>query len=77
MEASQIFYLCPKCFEVFESEPIDHQHKVIRIDAASLNAASRQPMTDSAGHLTSRAPRWFLEATGMLPHDPNHGAVAV
>jgi len=77
MEASQIFYLCPKCFEVFESEPIDHQHKVIRINAASLNAASRRPVADSAGHLTSRAPRWFLVATGMLPHDPNHGAVAV
>lgn len=66
METNPIFYLCPKCFETFETEPSNHQHTVLRIDPAKLDADSRKPLMDSQGNLRSSAPRWFLEATGMI-----------
>jgi hypothetical protein len=67
MNASSVFYLCPMCFETFEAEPASHQHQVMRIDPAQLNSELRQPASDNIGHLTSRAPRWFLAAIGTLP----------
>ena len=66
MEISPVFYLCPKCFETFETEPSHHQHTVLRIDTAQLDVESRKPLMDNQGNLLSSAPRWFLEATGMI-----------
>ncbi len=66
MEINPIFYLCPKCFDTFETEPSDHQHAVLRIDTARLDVESRKPLMDKQGNLLSSAPRWFLEATGMI-----------
>ena len=66
METSPIFYLCPKCFDVFEAEPANHRHAVLRIDTNQLDIESRKPLMDSQGNLLSAAPRWFLEATGMI-----------
>ena len=68
METTPIFYLCPKCFEAFEAEPSLHQHAVLHIDTAQLDVESRQPLMDNQGNLRSSAPRWFLEATGMISH---------
>ena len=76
METNPIFYLCPKCFETFETEPSDHQHKVLRIDTTQLDVESRQPLMDGQGNLLSSAPRWFLEATGMITRRPSYGAFA-
>ncbi|HSD85352.1 MAG TPA: hypothetical protein VLG46_15930 [Anaerolineae bacterium] len=70
METDSIFYLCPKCFETFEAEPALHRHAVLRIDTAQLDAESRKPLMDSQGNLRSSAPRWFLEATGVLRPQP-------
>jgi hypothetical protein len=66
MRISLFFYLCPKCFEAFETQPANHQHAVLRIDIAQLDVESRRPLMDSQGNLLSSAPRWFLEATGMI-----------
>jgi hypothetical protein len=78
MEPDPIFYLCPKCFETFEAEPGNHRHTVLRIDPAQLDSESRKPLMDSQGNLLSSAPRWFLEATGMISRRrPTSGALAV
>lgn len=75
MNTSPIIYLCPKCFETFETPPENHQHKVLRIDPGQLDIESRRPLMDSRGNLLSSAPRWFLEATGMIaPGRPTYGA---
>jgi len=76
METNPIFYLCPKCFETFEAEPANHRHAVLRIDTAQLDVESRKPLMDSQGSLLSSAPRWFLEATGMISRRPTSGALA-
>jgi len=70
MNTSRIFYLCPTCFEVSESEMGGHRHRVIRVDPGEPDDERRKPAMDEAGRLTSRAPRWFLEAIGSLP--PRH-----
>ena len=59
-------------------EPRDFvQHAVLRIDIAQLDVESRKPLMDSQGNLLSSAPRWFLEATGMIsPRRPTSGAMA-
>jgi hypothetical protein len=66
MNSEPVFYLCPKCFETFELSPQDHRHRVLRIDPARLDVEARRPLMDSRGNLHSSAPRWFLEATGMI-----------
>ena len=76
METSPIFYLCPKCFDTFETEPTKHQHAVLRIDTTQLDVESRKPLMDNQGNLLSSAPRWFLEATGMIARRPTTGAMA-
>ncbi len=76
METSAVFYLCPKCFETFETEPSNHRHAVLRIDTTQLDVESRRPLMDSQGNLLSSAPRWFLEATGMISRRPTSGALA-
>jgi hypothetical protein len=75
MNADQIFYLCPRCFEAFDIEPTNHPHAVLRINTAEFDAESRKPVMDKDGNLKSSAPRWFLEAIGVLPpHRPSHSA---
>jgi hypothetical protein len=78
METNTVFYLCPTCFETFETEPSRHQHTVLCVDAAQLDVESRKPLMDTQGNLLSSAPRWFLEATGMISRRrPTSGALAV
>lgn len=57
-----IFYICPICF--FCSEEIDrsHQHRMLKVNAGKPGDRRRHPLTDSSGHMVSRAPRWFHEA---------------
>jgi hypothetical protein len=77
METNPVFYLCPKCFDAFETEPSNHQHAVLRIDTAQLDVESRKPLMDGQGNLLSSAPRWFLEATGMISRRrPSSGTLA-
>ncbi len=77
MRTNLIFYLCPKCFETFETEPSQHRHTVLRIDTAQLDVESRKPLMDGQGNLLSSAPRWFLEATGMISRrHPTSGTLA-
>jgi hypothetical protein len=77
MDASQIFYLCPKCFDAFETEPANHQHAVLRINPAEFDAEARQPVMDKDGNPKTHAPRWFLEATGMISRRPHYSATTV
>jgi hypothetical protein len=77
METNPVFYLCPKCFETFETEPSQHEHAVLCIDTTQLDIESCKPLMDRQGNLLSSAPRWFLEATGMIARRrPASGALA-
>ncbi len=38
----------------------------LRIDTAQLDVEARKPLMDNQGNLLSSAPRWFLEAAGMI-----------
>ena len=66
MKTNPVFYLCPMCFETFETEPPHHRHEVLRIDTTRLDVELRKPLMDNQGNLLSSAPRWFLEATGVI-----------
>ncbi len=77
METNPIFYLCPMRFDTFEKEPTNHQHTVLRIDTTQLDVEARKPLMDRQGNLHSSAPRWFLEATGVISRRrPASGALA-
>ncbi len=67
MAESTVFYLCPKCFQVCEVPEEDHDHAMVRCDPEALDRDSRMPPVDEHGHLMTRAPRWYLEAIGILP----------
>ena len=79
MNADYIFYLCPICFEVSESEREHHGRVMVRCDAGEPGDERRKPVINGGGNLKSRAPRWFLEAVGSLPaqhlNRAAHGAV--
>jgi hypothetical protein len=73
MSENRVFYLCPTCFEAYPATRLDdetdgwcHRHPLIRCQAAQLDDERRKPLVDNGGCLTSRAPRWFLEAVGWV-----------
>ena len=63
MKSNCVFYIFPTCFSTSESEATCHEHRMIKYDACLYTGEQRKPMTDGNGRLTSRAPRWFLQAT--------------
>ena len=62
MDQREVFYLCPICFRVCESEAECHEHVMILCDTGHLGDERRKPIEDRDGNLVSRAPRWYLEA---------------
>lgn len=66
MNIELTFYICPTCFEVFDTNDERHPHPLIRCACGGLDDARRKPPMEG-GRLRSRAPQWFLEAVGWLP----------
>ena len=67
MVTHQVIYLCPICFAVSLSDDERHAHQMVCCDTGEPGDDRRRPLSDDRGHLTTRTPRWFLEALGRLP----------
>ena len=66
MENKSVFYICPVCFAVCDSEKECHAHRTLECNAGEPGSEKRKPVKDQFGNYVSRAPRWFLEASGKL-----------
>jgi hypothetical protein len=62
-----VLYICPVCFRVCETERECHQHRTRECHPGHPGDETRKPVMDQYGHYVSRAPRWFLEAQGIIP----------
>ncbi len=67
-ETKTVYYICPKCFDITTTPPdrLGHEGKLIECDPGEMGDARRKPPFDEYGHVMTRAPRWYLEATGIL-----------
>lgn len=72
MESERVLYICPVCFQVCESERECHDHKMLACNVGEPGTEQRKPVKDRFGHFVSRAPRWFLDASGRLPGKQKH-----
>ena len=66
MNEDVVIYICPKCFQVCDSEIECHQHFMVKCNTGEPGDARRRPIYDHYGHIVSRAPRWYLEAVGWV-----------
>ena len=66
MENENVFYICPICFQVCESEQECHAHRMVECYPGEPGDERRKPVTDHFGQIVSRAPRWYLEAVGWI-----------
>jgi hypothetical protein len=70
-----VFFICPICFLVFETEQerLEHRlatgHPVFACKPGKQGDERRKPVNNSYGQYVSRAPRWYLEALGWLVVD--------
>ena len=62
MANEQVFYICPICFRVCETESECHEHRMVLCETGHPGDERRKPVPDPFGNLVSRAPRWYLEA---------------
>jgi hypothetical protein len=65
----RVFYLCPTCFNVSETEDKSHDHAMIRFDAGQPGDERGKPVLDKQGRPNIRAPRWFAENVGWLSYE--------
>jgi hypothetical protein len=61
-----VFYICPTCFRVCETEQECHEHQMVACKPGELGDKRRRPVNNRFGQYASRAPRWFLEALGLV-----------
>lgn len=59
-----VFYINPQTFEVYETLTAENAHALVPCYECDIE--NMRPLRDEQGHISSRAPRWFLEATGQL-----------
>lgn len=69
MKQSENFYICPVCFQVCDSRQECHAHRMVECNPGKPGDERRKPVIDRFGRFASRAPRWYLEATGRFPQD--------
>jgi hypothetical protein len=70
LDAVEVFYLCPTCFEARLTDDGQHTHRMARCEAGPLGDERRRPIVDATGRLSTRAPRWFVEAMGRMAAAP-------
>ena len=67
MSEVETLYICPKCFQVCETEELCHQHQqMVECEPGKAGDERRKPVRDRFGHFVSQAPRWYMEAVGWL-----------
>jgi hypothetical protein len=66
MNSKDMFYMCPVCFQVCDSDKECHAHRMVSCRPGPPGDARRKPVEDRFGKLVSRAPRWYLEAVGTI-----------
>jgi len=60
------FYICLTCYRVCEESGECHEHRMLLCCPGEAGTERRKPLRDASGRIQSRAPRWFLEATGWI-----------
>jgi len=65
-EMQESLYVCLYCFQVCEDPVNCHSSPMLVCRPGKPGSIRRKPVADRAGRLLSRAPRWFLEATGWI-----------
>jgi hypothetical protein len=58
--------ICLYCFQVCEDPDGCHASPVLECKPGQPGSLRRKPVMDRSGRILSRAPRWFLEATGWI-----------
>jgi hypothetical protein len=66
MGEKEVFYICPVCFQVCDSEIECHAHKMVECEPGPPGDSKRMPIKDRFGEYVSRAPRWYYEALGRV-----------
>ena len=69
MVEKQVFCICPKCFSVSDSREeceACEEGEMVQCNVLELSKEQRKPLFDDQGRLLTRAPRWFLEETGVI-----------
>lgn len=68
MATELVIYICPRCCEVFETRPEYHEHQIqpIRCRPGRPGDDRRKPVFNERGVQVSHAPRWYLEAIGVI-----------
>lgn len=73
--AERAFYICPICFQVCESRKACdlhiHSHRMVPCNPGKPGDERRKPIVDNYGNFVSRAPRWYLEAVGLIKAQGN------
>ena len=69
MDNRAVLYVCPVCFDVTSTPPdrLGHDVKLVVCHPGEPGDERRKPPVDEHGHVMTRAPRWYLEALGILP----------
>ena len=67
-EEKKIYYICPKCLDMTQAPPDHkgHEGRLIAVSPGPWDDERRKPPLDAHGHVMTRAPRWYLEAIGIL-----------
>jgi hypothetical protein len=66
MVAKVVFYICPECFRVSETQQECHGRKMVPCKPGEFGSKRRKPVVDQFGNFVSRAPYWYMEAVGWL-----------
>jgi hypothetical protein len=64
--AQEPIYVCLYCYQVCENPTSCHESPMLVCNPGRPGSPRRKPVVDRSGRLLSRAPRWFLEATGWI-----------
>ena len=56
----RIVYMCEVCLRSSPAAELCHGRMMIECDAGCAGDDCTQPITDSVGHLLTRAPKWWV-----------------
>jgi hypothetical protein len=59
-ESHRVVYVCEVCFAVSATPLVHHDRPMIECDAGCPGDDCTKPITDEAGHLLTRAPKWWV-----------------
>ncbi|MCL4559959.1 MAG: hypothetical protein M1281_05005 [Chloroflexi bacterium] len=65
-------YVCPQCFCISETPGRCHDREMLCCAVGKPGDRRRRPVMDGRGRIWSRAPRWFLEASGWVQAGPRY-----